>query len=254
MDFDFKANESVDDLQLVPEQFRGAYIQDGDKFVIAPTHKVFTDLATGLNVSLRAARAEVKKGKPVDLSPLAEYGTTPAEIAEKVKAEILDRDTKLAAGLKLDPEKIKQDVARTYDGKLAEKDAALVSMNKSLNEHLIGSEATRAIAALKGAPDLLLPHIERQVKVVQENGRFVAVVVDKDGDARISGTTGHTMTIAELVTEMKASPTFGRAFESEAPAGTGVRPGAGQRVPPKPGGTPLTALQKIEAGLNARAR
>ena len=256
MDFDFAANAEVDDVQLVPEQFRGAYVQNGDKFVIADPYKPFTSLVSGLTGSLKASRAEAKIAKgaaKVDLTPLAAFGTTPVEIAEKVSAQIEDLTAKLNSGQKLDPEKMRADIAKGFQTQLAERDQTIASMNKSLNVHLVSSEATRAIADNKGVPDLLMPHIERQVKVIVENGTYKSVVVDKDGDTRISGATGQPMTIAELVKEMKATTTFGRAFESEAAQGTGTRPGvktpvAGQRAT----GAALTSLQKIEAGLNTR--
>lgn len=256
MEFDFAANAEVDDVQLVPEQFRGAYVQNGDKFVIADPYKPFTSLVTGLAGSLKASRAEAKTAKgaaKVDLAPLAAFGTTPAEIAEKVNSQITELTEKLNSGQKLDPEKMRADIAKSFQTQIAEKDQTIASMNKSLNTHLVSSEATRAIAENKGVPDLLLPHIERQVKVVVENGTYKSVVVDKDGDTRISGTTGQPMTISELVKEMKATTTFGRAFESEAAQGTGTRPGV--KTPVSPTGrnaATLTSLEKIEAGLNTR--
>lgn len=264
MEFDFAANQEVADVQLVPEPFRPAYVKgatDADPWTLNPTYKPFTDLASGLTTSLKASRLEAKaakaSAKPVDMAPLADYGTSPDEIALKVKATIEDLTTKLNAGEKLDPAKMKADIAKGFMTQIAERDATIVSMNTSLNTHLISAEATRAIADLKGVPDLLLPHIEKQVKVINDKGTFKSVVVDKDGDTRLSGATGLPMTIAELVKEMKATTVFGRAFESESATGTGARAGV-MKTPVKAGATTtervLSPLEKIEAGLTANTR
>jgi len=50
---------------------------------------------------------------------------------------------------------------------------------------------------------------------------------------------------------MKASPTFGRAFESEAPSGSGVKPGVTQGKP-NPQKRDLSPTEKIAAGLAKR--
>ena len=44
---------------------------------------------------------------------------------------------------------------------------------------LVENEATAAVAEAKGIPDLLLPFIRDQVKVVEEDGEFKVFVVDK---------------------------------------------------------------------------
>ena len=212
-------------------------------------------LASGLAKSLKAARLEAKnaKGSTIDLSPLAEYGSTPTEIAEKFGLTVAELNDKLAKGVKLDPEKIKAELAKGYDAKIAEKDGKLKGMETSLTKYLVTSEATRAIAESKGVPELLMPHISASVKVVADgSGGFRAMVVDADGDARVSSVSGQAMTIQDLVKEMKASPVFGRAFESEAAQGGGARPGA--KVLPQRQNAVLSSTDKIRAGLAAQRR
>lgn len=258
MDFDFEANGSVDDLMLVPEQFRGAYVEKDGAHVIADQFKPFTSLTSGLAKSLKAAREDAKKAKSsqVDLSLLADYGATPAEIAEKVSTTISELNDKLSKGAKIDPDKLRQEIKASFDGQLRQKDDSLSAMQRTLEKHLVTAEATRAIAALKGVPELLMPHILSQVKVVEANGEYRVAVVDKDGDQRISGVTGQLMSIGDLVQEMKANAVFGRAFESEAAAGGGARPGTARTsggASPRVGTVdPLVnPLAAIEAGLNA---
>lgn len=258
MEFDFAANTTVDDPQLVPEAFRPIYVEKDGAHTIAENYLPLAHLASGLQKSLAASRAEAKIAKAkgtIDLSALAEYGDTPVTIAEKVKTQIADLTEQLSKGLKLDPEKIKAEVAATFTTQLKDKDTQLTAMGTTLSRHLISAEATRAIAAEKGVPELLMPHINSQVKVVRNGEEYSVAVVDKDGDARISGVTGQPMTIVDLVKEMKATTVFGRAFESTVAAGGGARPGPGTRTPTSQRAATdgaLTPLQMIEAGLNAR--
>lgn len=255
MDFDFVANATVDDLQLVPEQFRGFYTEKDGSHTIAEQFVPLTTLTSGLAKSLKAARAEAKanKGTAIDLSPLSEFGATPAEIAEKFRTDLEDLQDKLAKGVKLDPEKIKSELSKGFDTKLAEKDTMLKSMEIALHQNLVTAEATRAIAESKGVPELLLPHISAAVKVVNDAGKYRVAVVDSDGDARVSSTTGQPMTIADLVREMKSSPVFGRAFESETAQGGGAKPGQ-QRQPPARTTQVMSSVDKIKAGLSSLGR
>jgi 2-oxoglutarate dehydrogenase complex dehydrogenase (E1) component-like enzyme len=52
------------------------------------------------------------------------------------------------------------------------------TLSAALERRLIDAEATSAIAAAKGSPKVLLPHIKSHVKVVEEDGEFVVHVVD----------------------------------------------------------------------------
>lgn len=256
MEFDFAANTTVDDPQLVPEAFRAIYVEKDGAHSIAENYLPLANLASGLQKSLKAAREDAKKAKTstVDLSALAEFGATPAEIAEAVKTQIGTLNDQLSKGLKLDPEKIKAEVAATFTTQIKQRDDQLVAMNSTLSKHLVTAEAIRAIAIEKGVPELLMPHINSQAKVVRNGDEYSVAVVDKDGDARISGITGQPMTLHDLVKEMKSNAVFGRAFESEAASGGGARQSnQNTRTPASQGAAAgqLTPLQMIEAGLNA---
>ena len=76
---------------------------------------------------------------------------------------------------------------------------------------LVENNATNAVVDAKGVPELLMPFIKGQVKVIEEDGSFNVYVVDPQGDRRYSGITGQPMNIKELVMEMKANEKV-RAF------------------------------------------
>jgi len=109
-------------------------------------------------------------------------------------------------------------------------ESALVSMtdeNKSLigqlEQNLITSSATKAIADLEGSVDLLLPHVMNQTRMRRaENGSFIAEVVDSSGNPRIGDAQGSPMSITQLVEEMKTSDSFARAFKGSGSTGSGA--------------------------------
>lgn len=248
MDFEFTPVDSID---KVPEQFRGIYKQGDDgKFVPDEAYKGIVEAVTGLNRSLKAARAEAKAKTSVDLTPLADFGATPEEIKANITAKLTELQNELAKGgeAKLNLDKVRQELADAHAKELKKAGARAEALQNQLYGLLVENAATAAVAELKGVPELLLPFIKNQVKVVEQDGEFKVFVVDAQGDQRYSGVTGQPMTIKELVAEMKANEKFGRLFESEAPAGGGMPPRGGS-TPPRQPGRVLSANEKIAAGL-----
>lgn len=256
MDFDFA--ESVDNDSAIPEQFRPMYAKDdaSGKFVLLkdPVMQGARSALVGLNGALKAARAEAKnlKGKQIDLSALSEFGETPTDIITGVQAKIQELNAALAQGTKINPEKIKQELTAAFSQEKTALTARNEALTKQLHTLMVDQAATSAIAELKGVPELLLPFVRQQVKVVEEDGQLVVKVVDSQNDVRFSTVTGHPMTIKELVQAMKADQKYGRLFESEAPQGGGMQPGAGQRQAGTNQGQDKSAQQKIGDGLRKR--
>jgi hypothetical protein len=104
---------------------------------------------------------------------------------------------------------------------LKQKDETIGAMRKRLEAELVDAKAVAAIAAAKGVPELLLPHVQRHVKVSDD---FTVQVVDAKGDPRVNG-KGEPLSISDLVEEMKQTEIFGRAFEGSGQSGSGTRPG-----------------------------
>lgn len=255
MDFEFGEVES---LEKVPEQFRVLYSEgEGDKagkFVVGQTHAGVVSAVVGLNKSLKAARAEAKAKTPVDLSGLADYGATVDEIKTGVTTKLKTLQDELAKGdrAKLNLDKVREELAAGHAKDLEKANARGQALQGQLYKLLVENSATVAVAEAKGIPELLLPFIENQVKVVEEEGEFKVFVVDPAGDRRYSGVTGQPMTIKELVGEMKAAEKYGRLFESDnQQGGGGMPPGGGGRSPPAKGKI-LTANEKIAAGLQKK--
>lgn len=257
MEFTFPV--SVPDIATVPAQFQSLYAQVDGKgdFTIsqAPEVKGAVEGLVGLGKALAAARrdADDLKKKKVDLSPLKEFGEDPASIATTIQGQIKALQDQLAGEgkKKLDLEEMRKSMGDAH-GKdkeaWAQKNAALQAQ---LFDLLVKKEAVSAVAAQKGDTAILMPFIERSVKVEQlENGSMQVYVVDEHGNKRYSG-TGSLMTVAERVAEMKADKTYAKLFESETKGGGGAPPGggAGRAKAGADDDADLTPTQKIAKGL-----
>lgn len=251
MEFEFL--DTYDDATKIPDQFKGLYADSNGSFaLIKDDPKIGSAVAAalGLNNALKAARNENKtlKTSRVDLGPLKAYGETVEDIAARVTQEIATRDEAIAKNSKIDPEKIRADLAKAHAKDLEGRDGTISKLTQQLSAKLVDSEAIAAIAEMKGIPELLLPFMKQQIKVVPDaKGELTVSIVDQAGDVRY-GVNG-PLTIKELVAEMKGQEKFGRLFESEQQAGGGGKPpgSGGQRQPGQQ--TPLTANQKIALGL-----
>lgn len=249
MDFTFEQNQTVDALDKVPAPFNAFYVEAEDgKFKVDDRFKDVTKSIDGLNKTTKTLRGGEKQLR----DSIAKW-TALGEDPEVVKATIEELNQKLANGEKINPEKIKQDMQAAFDKERDTFKKNEDQLTTAVRKHLITSVATTAIAEAKGAVELLLPHIERQVKMVKtDSGEFKVVVVDAQGDTRF-GANGSEMTIGELVANMKSDKLYGRAFESDAAGGGGADPKAAHTPTRKPAEKgELSATDKIAAGLKAR--
>lgn len=250
MDFEFTP---VDDVNTVPEQFRGLYKQGDDKkFAVDPAFKGVAEAVTGLNRALKAERQALKAVKPVDLSPLADFGADPVAIKAAFDAKLEEINTAKGGDIAKQLESQKSGLITAHQKELLARDTRTTALQNQLYGLMVENAATSAVAELKGVPELLMPFIKQQVKVTEADGQFVVNVLDGSGEARY-GATGQLMTIKELVTEMKANEKYGRLFESEAGNGGGMPPGGGKK-PPIQRTHELSANEKIAAGLKAAQR
>jgi hypothetical protein len=256
MKFDFSKNQTVSNIDIVPQDFRGLYVEgDNGEFKLDSDNagvKSAVAAVVRLNEALNASRQEARtlKSSQVDLSPLTDFGDTPEAIAATVKDKLKAFEDELAKGkdAKLNLDKIKEDLAKTYAKESEGKDARINALTGQLYDLMVKNDATRAIAEEKGDVELLMPFVTQQVKPVEEDGQFKVFVVDNEKERRYSGTTGQPMTIKELVQEMKGQERYGKLFESTTPSGPGMKPGARRGAGPQQR-EEMTANQKIAAGL-----
>lgn len=155
---------------------------------------------------------------------------------EKLRKQIEGLDLEKARQLLADADKAAAETAKAKgdwearEKQLLDKHAAEISklqdrekaLQRAIERHLVEAQATAAIAAAKGVPELLLPHVIRAISVVEENGEFSTKVVDTNGNPRIGDAKGTPMTISQLVEEFRSNEIFGRAFEASGAGGSGA--------------------------------
>lgn len=217
-----------DTKEAAPEFLRAALLEQDGKFVFEAETIVET---AGLKKALdaeRKAKADYEKTlkgfEGIDPDEAKRLKAEAEQIAaDKLKSkgdwETREKQLKdqLAAELKKHQDQ--------YTGEITKREEEAKRLRGSLEQHLIEAQATAAIAAAGGVPELLLPHVKSAVRVVEENGQFVARVIGADGQPRIASVKGDPFTIGHLVEEMKSNAIFGRAFAASTAGGSGASNG-----------------------------
>lgn len=267
--WNFKKNAVVDDLNTVPEQYRGLYVpgtgENVNKFVLNPVAVQIANDYDGVNTALADERGKTKNlnnenaQRRQAVAKFAEIaqgmGITVeegADLAELLKGHIdgLNDQVKGGKEAKINLDKVNGDWTKKLNTAVEQEQGKTKKMQTALERYLVGQAAVAALAAAGGATDLLLPHVRSRVRVVQDGDDFVAKVVDDAGDIRTNG-AGQQMSVNDLVAEMKTLPAFAPAFKSETKVGTGKQP-AEKTAPRRVEGVEKTAAQKIEDGLAKR--
>lgn len=100
-------------------------------------------------------------------------------------------------------------------------------LTKALEQKLVDAAASAEIAELKGSVKGLLPHVKPHIRMIEQDGEFLAVVVDGKGNPRIADAKGTPMTIKDLVGEFKNDAELGRLFEGSGSSGGGASRSSG---------------------------
>lgn len=215
----------ADTLDAIPEPVREFYEPRDGKFALKIAG---ADDVTGLKTALQRERQAAKEAAKA-AKQYADLGLSPEEIAELKAAKDAEAEERAKRTGEFESFKAQQAKA------LAAKDEELARTKSRLDAVLLDREATAAIAEAKGRAKLLLPHITAQTRVVDDAVR----VIGADGQVRYNA-QGLPMTVAELVTEMRADESFGPAFEGSGASGSGAQPR---------GGTGGTGTVRSRAGL-----
>lgn len=226
----------VDKLDDVNEALRGEY-REGTadeglegKFVLAVEGSggYALENVEGLKSALSKERGkreqlerDVVKFKDIDPDKAR---TAFAEL-EELKALDPNKEADKIANSKV--EAAKAQLLEKHTGEITTRDERIGHLSKTVENLMVDQVATAALAEAKGSVDLLLPHVQRQTRVKEVDGKFVVEVVDKDGNGRIADAKGTPMGIKDLIAEMKSSESFGKAFEASGQSGSGMGQGQG---------------------------
>lgn len=194
---------------------------------------------------VKAKNAELLAAqKRLDAALKAFEGIDPEEFKNlKTAAEKAEREKQEGAGnwkaLETQLLKKMEDERTAWDGERKK-------LRGALDNHLIDAAALAELSKHSDAPTLLLPHIKRQMQVIEQDGQFHARIVDNQGNVRIGKGAGSApMTLAELMDEMRQSNDYALAFR-----GTGSSGGGANRSHPSlPPGTIAADGQSFLANL-----
>lgn len=267
--WDFVKYAVVDSLDAVPEKYRGLYAQNADtkKFELSEAAKGIVADYSGVTVTLADTKSKLKAAndesasRRVSTTAVADYlksigveninAENPLETMATHVTDLIAQSKK-GGEIKVNMERVQKEAETRIATITAAKDAEKATMLKSLNKYLIGQAVTTALAAEKGNVEVLLPHIERQLRVQQDGEDYNVIVFDPaKNEVRTNG-AGQSMTVADLVKEFKGNKVYAANFESEAAAGNGAKPGNGARTTVAiKTGVERSSAQKISAGLAA---
>jgi hypothetical protein len=190
---------------------------------------------------------EAKRAKKA----LADYeGIDPAEFKRlKQAADEAEQKRAAAAG---DFETLKKQLVENHTKEIGAKDSKIGKLTKALERRLIQAELTKAIAAKKGDPELLLPYAERFARTKETDDDFEAYLVDASGNPRYSDGQATPMSFDAFV-EQDLMAKFPRAFDGTGSSGGGATksaPGGGgtRRIAPGDNAAFLANLDKIVSG------
>ncbi len=269
MEFTFKNNTTIEDINAVPEKYRGLYSEgEGEsagKFTLTSAATGIVADLLGNQETLLGVRNDKKKvtdenaERRLATRAIDEFATSVGLEAgddgmlSSLKGFVDDLQGQIKGGkeIKINMDKVNAEADRRVAAVTETKDAELAEMKAALSRHLISDAASRALAEHKGSIDLLLPHVLASCRMVRkDSGDYGVTVLDAQGDARLDSAGGF-LGVSGLVAEMKTQDKFGRAFESEAALGSGAAPGSMNRPNALSAGnsSELSPTQKIALGL-----
>lgn len=149
--------------------------------------------------------------------------------ADHARLSAFDPETEAEHLAALKAELLKADIRREMEKKIAAAQAREGKLLDQIQSLLVTSVLREALRRHGGNAKLLMPLIEKRLRV-RENaaGDFIAEVLNDAGVARIKDASGALMSIEDLIVEMKASTDYGLLFASSGPPGGGAEGGSGK--------------------------
>jgi hypothetical protein len=251
----------VENLDEVPEALRGEYLEADGKWIldVESVEGFALEDVRGLKNALSRQQADAKKYKDAtkaygDLSP-AEAKKLQARIEEleALQDKKGDVEARITEGIRNREEQL----VTKHKQELSALEERQTFLKSQLEEALVTSRVAEAIREKKGNVELLSPHVKSHVRMNEVDGAFIAQVVDKDGNPRISLKSNSTdpMGIPELVEELAKQDTYAPAFAGSGASGGGVSGARGGGTPSGAAGQfTLTKEQAHDVAAYRRAR
>lgn len=202
----------VKDLEEAPESHRRLYTEAEDGTFVLDGGGVYR--------ALQRQQDEAKKWK----EQAERFKDFDPEELKKLKAakELADRERDIELR---NFEKVQKEDQDKWQGVVAEKDEQIKKLQLGLQSALIDNDLTREIVAKGASPKPILPALRDQLKLMEVDGKTVAVAVDEKGQPRLKPEAKHIndyMGAAELVDENKSDPEFAPLYKGTGSTGSGA--------------------------------
>lgn len=214
-------------LDGLDENIKKLYVEKNGKFVLD------VEAVEGWSLedvtALKKALSKEREGHKTVADQLKVFEGLDAEEAKKAIEQLKELD-----GKPLD--KAVEERIKLREGQLVSKHETerkklsdrSTKLQQQLEHELTVSAATRALASKGANTELLLPHIQRHLKVTEQGDKWLSQVVDPlTGAPRISSKSGSTepMTLEELVAEFEQNPIYASGFPGSKNSGSGKTKG-----------------------------
>jgi hypothetical protein len=207
---------------------------------------------SGLKSALQKERENAKSASHKLRELQEQFGDIDPEEYSQLKNQAVQAEEERArkAG---EWDKLKQqqnEIHQREIGKWKDREKQLIS---AIENAMVDSEVVSALNEAGGQVKLLLPHAKGRMKLVEEDGKFFARVLDETGTVRVNGEGGF-LSAKELISEMRDNDVYAPAFEAGVRSGGGTPPaGGGGQGDGKKGGTPsdlkrskMTVREKVD--------
>lgn len=236
----------LDSLEGVSDEIKSHYEEKDGKFYLKVTAVGGWALedVTGLRNTVATTRKEREEAKEA-LKQWEALGVS-ADEAES----LIERGKRLDT---MDPEKDAPKLARelfdswkegelkkiqvAHKKEIEKMEGTNRTLSEQLEEEIIDARVLQAIVKAGGRPKGLTHLVKSQVRITQgSNGRLVAEVIDPSTKAPRPGSGGNSMSLDELVAELKEDPELMGNFDGQVKPGGGTPPGSGPGGAALPGG------------------
>jgi hypothetical protein len=192
--------------------------EEGKTYTQAEVDALIAEQTAGLKANRDELLKESKKAREA----LKNYEGVDPEEHRRLKDAAAEAERKKAAA-EGDFKSLEAQLVKKMADAEAKFAAEQTRLRGSLDKYLIDAEAVRELAAHSDSPALLLPHIRGQMRVIEQDGAFVARIVDAAGNVRIGKGQGSApMTLGELIEDMKQDRTYAPAFRGTGSSGGGA--------------------------------
>lgn len=205
----------IDQLEEVPEELRPHYLETDDGRFMLDADGV--EDVSGLKSALEKERA-ARKALKAELDALsdADHEAEGADGASDI-SDGEDETSEMTDTPRAEPDDAPvPEITPIPESQSNANHEAAIALRRQLESRLIEAEATAAVVAAGGVPELLLPVLLPKLEVQEEAGRFQVRVKGVGGDAETP------VSIVDLVNELRLSATYGRAFDGTGKSGSGA--------------------------------